>query len=198
MTIGKYLTLKDVLHVPNIQKNLVSGLLLSKNGFKLVFEFNKFLLFKSGMYMGNGYLSNDLFKMNVMTVFSIIDNNKSTSSVYMIESSNVWHGRLGYVNYHTLHRLINLNLLPKFEIDFDHKCETCVEAKMARACFISIERRTEPLDLIHSDVRDLKSIQTKGGKKYFITFIDDCTRYNYVYLLRSKDEAIEASIQYKN
>ena len=69
---------------------------------------------------------------------------------------------------------------------------------MARACFISIERRTEPLDLIHSDVRDLKSIQTKGGKKYFITFIDDCTRYNYVYLLRSKDEAIEASIQYKN
>ena len=44
----------------------------------------------------------------------------------------------------------------------------------------------------------MKSIQTRGGKKYFITFIDDCTRYCYVYLLRGKDEAIEAFIQYKN
>ena len=35
-------------------------------------------------------------------------------------------------------------------------------------------------------------------KKYFITFIDDCTRYCYVYLLNSKDEAIKAFKQYKN
>ena len=60
--------------------------------------------------MGKGYLSNGLFKMDVMTVFPTIDNNKGTSSVYMLELSNVWHGRLGHVNYHTLHRLINLNL----------------------------------------------------------------------------------------
>ena len=61
------------------------------------------------MYVGKGYLSNGLFKMNVMTV---IDNNKGASSVYMLESSNVWHGRLGYINYYTLDRMINLNLLP--------------------------------------------------------------------------------------
>ena len=109
MTTGKYLTLKDVLHVPDIQKNLVFGSLLSKNGFKLVFEFDKFSLFKSGMYVGKGYLSNGLFKMNVITVFPTIDNDKG-SSIYMLESSNVWHGRLGHVNYHTFHRLINLNL----------------------------------------------------------------------------------------
>ena len=35
------------------------------------------------------------------------------------------------------------------------------------------------------------------GKKYFITFIDDCTRYCYVYLLNSQDEAIDAFKQYK-
>ena len=62
-------------------------------------------------------------------------NNLLVSSIYMLESFNVWHGRLGYVNYHTLHRLINLNLLPKFEIDFDHKCETCEDAKMATTSF---------------------------------------------------------------
>ena len=63
MTTGKFLTLKDVLLVTEIQKNLVSGSLLSKNGFKLVFKSDKFSLFKSGMYVGKGYLSNDLFKM---------------------------------------------------------------------------------------------------------------------------------------
>ena len=108
MTTDKFLTLKDVLHVLNIQKNLVSGSLLSKNGFKLVFESDKFSLFKSGMHVGKGYLSNGPFKMNVMTV---TDNNKGASSVYMLESSNVWHGRLGHVNYYTLDRLINLNFL---------------------------------------------------------------------------------------
>ena len=51
--------------------------------------------------MGKGYLSKDLFKMNVMTAFPTVDNNKSTSSVYTLELSNVWQGRLGHVNYHT-------------------------------------------------------------------------------------------------
>ena len=37
MTTSKYLTLKDVLHVQDIQKNLISSSLLSKNDFKLVF-----------------------------------------------------------------------------------------------------------------------------------------------------------------
>ncbi|BFG40518.1 hypothetical protein CerSpe_267920 [Prunus speciosa] len=38
MTSGKELTLNQVLHVPDIQKNLVSGALLSKNGFRLVYS----------------------------------------------------------------------------------------------------------------------------------------------------------------
>ena len=166
MTTGKYLTLKDVLHVLDIQKNLVSGSLLSKNGFKLVFESDKFSLFKSGMYVGKGYLSKDLFKMNVMTAFPTVDNNKSTSSVYTLELSNVWQGRLGHVNYFTLDRLINLNLLPKFKIDFNYKCEICVEAKMARVSFKSVQRSTEPLELIHSDVCGMKVVQTKIGRAH--------------------------------
>jgi hypothetical protein len=38
---------------------------------------------------------------------------------------------------------------------------------------------------------------TKGGKMYFITFIDDCTRLCYVYLLKSKDEALNYFKIYK-
>ena len=45
MTTGKSLTSKDVVYVSDIQKTLIFGSLLSKNGFKLVFEFDKFSLF---------------------------------------------------------------------------------------------------------------------------------------------------------
>ena len=69
---------------------------------------------------------------------------------------------------------------------------------MTKAPFHSIDRITKPLELIHSDICDLKFVQTRGGKKYFITFIDDCTKYCYVYLMRSKDEAIEMFKLYKN
>nr|GEU44614.1 retrotransposon protein, putative, Ty1-copia subclass [Tanacetum cinerariifolium] len=46
-------------------------------------------------------------------------------------------------------------------------------------------------------LRDLKSLPTKGGNEYFIAFIDDCTKYCYVYLLKSKDETIDKFVLYK-
>ena len=79
-------------------------------------------------------MSNGFFKMNVMTIVSDF-NNKNTSSAYMLESSNIWHGRLGHVNFDTLSKLMNLELLPKFNIDANHKCEICVESKLTRASF---------------------------------------------------------------
>ena len=54
MTSGKELTLNDVLHVPEIRKNLVSGSLLSKKGFKLVFVSDNFILTKMGCMWGRG------------------------------------------------------------------------------------------------------------------------------------------------
>ena len=39
---------------------------------------------------------------------------------------------------------------------------------------------------------------TRGGKQFYITFIDAYSRYTRVYLLRNKDETINAFIKYKN
>ena len=61
MTYGKELVLTNVLHVLDILKNLVSISMLSKNGFKLVFESEKFVFMKNGMYVGKGYMTNALF-----------------------------------------------------------------------------------------------------------------------------------------
>jgi hypothetical protein len=59
------------------------------------------------------------------------------------------------------------------------------------------ERNLAPLELIHSDLCEMNGEYTKGGKKYFMTFIDDSTRYYYVYLLKTKDEALDFFKIYK-
>jgi hypothetical protein len=58
-------------------------------------------------------------------------------------------------------------------------------------------RNLAPLDLIHFHLCEMNGILTKGGKQYFITFIDDSTRFFYVYLLKSKDEALYYFKTYK-
>jgi hypothetical protein len=51
-TFGKIITLIDVFHTLEIQKNLVSGGLLSNHSYKLIFESDKFVLTKNGMFVG--------------------------------------------------------------------------------------------------------------------------------------------------
>ncbi|KAL7233487.1 hypothetical protein ACSBR1_017164 [Camellia fascicularis] len=53
MTLGKELILNDVLYVSDIRKNLVSGSLLSKHGFCMVFESDKVVLTESFMHIPN-------------------------------------------------------------------------------------------------------------------------------------------------
>lgn len=60
-----------------------------------------------------------------------------------------------------------------------------------------IERNNEPLNLIHTDLCFLKFFQTREDNKYFITFVDDTTKYWDVYLLKSKDEALKNFVLYK-
>ena len=43
VTFVKELTLTNVLYVPNIRKNLMSGSLLNNHGFRLMFELDKFV-----------------------------------------------------------------------------------------------------------------------------------------------------------
>ena len=102
MTFRKELTLTNVLYVPKIHKNLVSGSLLNSHGFRLVFKSDKLVLSNNGMYVEKWYMSDGTWKLNVMTIIKS-DMNKASTSAYILVSSNLWHGRLGNVNYDTLH-----------------------------------------------------------------------------------------------
>jgi hypothetical protein len=64
LTSGKTMQLKNVQHVPSIRKNLISGSLLFHDGCKLVFESNKCVLLKFGIFIGKGYESGGLFHLS--------------------------------------------------------------------------------------------------------------------------------------
>ena len=84
LTSGKDLVLIDVLHVPSLAKNLIFGPILSKKRFKIVFESDKFVITKGGVYVGKGYLYEGLFKLFVHDTVNIVDativNNENKAS----------------------------------------------------------------------------------------------------------------------
>jgi hypothetical protein len=182
---GKDGAIKERVACPLHQKNLVSGSLLCRDGYKLVFESNKCILLKYGTFVGKDYDRGGLFRLSFHDVY-----NKSVNNVILNESY-IWHSRLCHINFGCVSRLANLNLIPKIDLVKGSKCQVCVQSKKPRKPHKAAEARTlAPLDLIHSDLCEMNRILTKGGKRYFITFIDDSTRFCYVYLLKSKDEAL--------
>jgi hypothetical protein len=59
-------------------------------------------------------------------------------------------------------------------------------------------RSLAPLDLLYSNLYEMNGILTNGGMQYFINFINDSTRFCYVHLLKSKDEALHYFKTYKS
>lgn len=60
---------------------------------------------------------------------------------------------------------MNQSLILALKINPNHKYELCVEVKLTKASFHSVQRNTTPLKLIHRDICDLKFVQIRGGKK---------------------------------
>nr|GEZ53978.1 hypothetical protein [Tanacetum cinerariifolium] len=76
----KDLLLSNVLHVSNITKNMISGLILSNKGFTVVFESDTFIITKGGVYVEKGYLDEGLFKLSVVTDDNVINNKNTRTS----------------------------------------------------------------------------------------------------------------------
>ena len=52
------------------------------------------------------------------------------------------------------------------------------------------------MELIYIDICRLMPKRSRGGMRHFITFMDDCTRKVWAYLIKSKDEALEVFAEY--
>lgn len=68
-------------------------------------------------------------------------------------------------------------------------CEPCLSGKMVKKKFPKGTRNSELLDLIHTDICGPSNVHTRTREVYFITFIDDFSKYGYIYLIKHKHEA---------
>ncbi|WVZ57335.1 hypothetical protein U9M48_007731 [Paspalum notatum var. saurae] len=99
---GKDRALEERAHVPSMNKNLVSGSLLLRDGFKVVLESNKVIVSRHGLFIGKGYVSGGLFRLS-LSHFS----NKCVNHICggVNDDASLWHGRLCHVNFGLMKRL---------------------------------------------------------------------------------------------
>ncbi|GJW66154.1 zinc finger, CCHC-type containing protein [Tanacetum coccineum] len=127
-SLGKSITLFNVLHVLKLCKNSISGPVLNKCGYKQVYESDKYILAKSGVFVGFGYYNNGMFMLNLNKVPD------DSGSVYISSStgfnSSLWHARLGHVNYKRMLEMFKDDLIP----DIDENLEKYTTFSELAAC----------------------------------------------------------------
>nr|GEV36279.1 zinc finger, CCHC-type [Tanacetum cinerariifolium] len=102
----------------------------------------------------------------------------------------------GHVHYKRMRDMSKISLIAAFDMTHE-SCKTCMLTKITRQPFKGVNWESKVLDLIHSDLCDFHANPSLGHNKYVITFIDDASRYCYVYLSHAKHEALDKFKIYK-
>ncbi|GJR81624.1 putative ribonuclease H-like domain-containing protein [Tanacetum coccineum] len=109
------------------------------------------------------------------------------------DESNLWHRRLGHVNFKNLNRLVKGNLvrgLPTKLFQNDHTCVACQKGKQHKASCKAklVSSISHPLQLLHMDLFGPTSVRSINHKTYCLVITDDFSRFSWTFFLRTKDE----------
>jgi hypothetical protein len=133
-----------------------------------------------------------------MLLLRIIKHLSSTT----MSTEELWHLRYGHLNFKDLVLLQKKEMvegLPVFKNEHT-ECDGCALGKQHRNEFpISTDKRKrEILELVHTDVCGPMQTRSLGGASYFLIFIDDRTRFTWVYFIRNKSDVFEYFKEFKN
>jgi hypothetical protein len=79
-------------------------------------------------------------------------------------------------------------ILQSLEFESFDPCEACLIGKIAKTPFNGfVERASDLLEIIHSDVCGPMSVPACSRFHYFVTFIDDLSRYAWLHLSYEKE-----------
>jgi transposase InsO family protein len=154
-------------------------------------------LFKNTIFIGSGNLCDGLYKLNLNSDFVesllTLHHNVGTKRSLINENSSIlWHRRLGHISKERLERLVKDEILPNLDFtDFD-VCVDCIKGKQTKHTKKCATRSGRLLEIVHTDICGPFDSASFGREKYFITFIDDFSRYCYIYLLHKKSQAVDA------
>jgi transposase InsO family protein len=184
------------LVVPSLHEPLLSVAALCDAGLTVVFNKASCDIFKSndtkieGDLAGRGYRRGNLYYLPSDPVRSC--SSLSLSPLPPDHSLLGYHQRFSHIGLKPLKALLKSNkIVPSVMNEIEvQRCPTCVQAKMPRKAFKSraAHRSSKPGQLIHSDVASYEVV-SREGYKYFITFIDDCSKFLYVFPMKLKSDS---------
>ena len=104
----------------------------------------------------------------------------------------LWHRRLGHIGVKRMKKLHANGLLESLDYESLDTCEACLMGKMTKTPFSrTMERATDLLEIIHTNVCGPMSVDARSGYRHFLTFTDDLSRYGYIYMMKHKSETFE-------
>nr|GFA97853.1 hypothetical protein [Tanacetum cinerariifolium] len=193
---GLVLKLNNCYYAPSIVRGVVSLSCLLDLRFNHTIASNGIYVSLNGLFysiavsVNSGFkidMNNNVSRNNNNSIFSI--NKKRKLDLY---SSYLWHCRLAHIGKTRMQKLQRERLLESINDESFDKCESCISGKMTKKPFNNnIERATDLLGLIHTDVCGPLRHVSRKGVSYFLTFTDDFSRYGYVYLLKHEHEVFE-------
>ncbi|KAL4291703.1 hypothetical protein GQ457_14G023770 [Hibiscus cannabinus] len=187
--------ISDVLFVPEISQSLLSvGQLLEKN-YNLHFHDRVCDVFdKNGVKMLTVKMIERSFpikwKQTEMQAFTSI-----------ADQSSLWHRRLGHFNYSSLKYMSSKGLVKVMPVVCENTtvCEVCQKGKQTKLSFPVNQawRASEKLQLVHTDLCGPMRISSLNGSRYFLIFIDDFSRWCWVFFLKQKSEVFDVFQRFK-
>ena len=112
---------------------------------------------------------------------SLLDLDHSDTHIHNIDAKRckvnndsatyLWHCRLGHIGVKRMKKLHADGLLESLDCESFDTCEPCLMGKMTKTSFSeTMERATDLLEIIHTDVCDPMSVDARGKYRYFLTF----------------------------
>lgn len=190
-----HIQVRDILYVPQLSTNLLSVSQLAKNGCQVIFNKTGCEIYnKQKQLVATARLTNNMYKLNTFKGNAFMSTSES-------QSLDVWHRRMGHLNYNDVCRLPLCTDGIKISNTDENRnnCIPCLKGKQTKHPFKSIgTRASAPLEIIHSDLCGPMEVPSMGGARYFISFIDDYSRNVNVYFLKNKSNVKEIFQMYKN
>lgn len=109
----------------------------------------------------------------------------------------LWHRHLGHISNQHIQRLVSEGILDPFDLSDFQVCIECIKGKQTNVRKKDVNRCGDVLELIHTDICGPFSTPSWNGQQYFITFIDDYSRYNYLYLIHEKSQSLDVFKNFK-
>ncbi|XP_042983318.1 uncharacterized protein LOC122312714 [Carya illinoinensis] len=151
--------------------------------------------------VGSGTLVDNLFKLDIHPDFE--ENYLSLHSVgikrnFLNEKSSLlWHKRLGHISIERMRRLVKEGVLQDLDFTDFKNCVDCIKGKQTINNSKGSRRSSSVLEIIRTDICGPFSTPCLNGQRYFISFIDDYSRFMYLYLLNEKAQALDVFKAYK-